>query len=250
MSVDARAAGLVATLVPLAAVVFGAGVIELIPRMLVGGVLVFLGLAFIVEWVWDKRRTLPKLEYVVVLVILAGIIAKGFLPGVVIGLVLAVVLFAINYGRTELVHEVAFGPTYHSNVDRPPAERDALRALGPRVQILRVSGYVFFGMVSGLLERIRKRVEGGTLRYLVVDLRRVTGIDSSAVVAFRKVARIAAANGFELVLTDVPEPVMTRLERGRRGRDGRASCGSSRTSIAGWSGARTGCSPGALPSRR
>ncbi len=159
MSVDARAAGLVATLVPLAAVVFGAGVIELIPRMIVGGVLVFLGLAFIVEWVWDKRRTLPKLEYVVVLVILTGIIAKGFLPGVVIGLVLAVVLFAINYGRTELVHEVAFGPTYHSNVDRPPGEREALRALGARVQILRVSGYVFFGMVSGLLERIRERVE-------------------------------------------------------------------------------------------
>ena len=176
MSVDARAAGLVATLVPLAAVVFGAESIELIPRMIVGGVLVFLGLAFIVEWVWDKRRTLPKLEYLVVLVILTGIIAKGFLPGVVIGLVLAVVLFAINYGRTELVHEVEFGPTYHSNVDRPPAERDALRALGPRVQILRVSGYVFFGMVSGLLERIRKRVEGGSLRYLLVDLRRVTGM--------------------------------------------------------------------------
>jgi SulP family sulfate permease len=214
MSVDARAAGLVATLVPVAAVVFGAGVIELIPRMIVGGVLVFLGLSFIVEWVWDKRRTLPKLEYVVVLVILTGIIARGFLPGVVIGLVLAVVLFAINYGRTELVHEVAFGPTYHSNVDRPPGERDALRALGPRVQILRVSGYVFFGMVSGLLERVRLRVDDGPLRYLVVDLRRATGIDSSAVLAFRKVAQIAEASGFELVLTDVPEPVMTQLELG------------------------------------
>jgi SulP family sulfate permease len=214
MSVDARAAGLVATLVPVAAVVFGASVIELIPRMIVGGVLVFLGLSFIVEWVWDKRRTLPKLEYVVVLVILTGIIARGFLPGVVIGLVLAVVLFAINYGRTELVHEVAFGPTYHSNVDRPPGERDALRALGPRVQILRVNGYVFFGMVSGLLERVRLRVDDGTLRYLVVDLRRATGIDSSAVLAFRKVAQIAKASGFELVLTDVPEPVMTQLELG------------------------------------
>ena len=214
MNVDARAAGLVAALVPVAAVVFGASVIELIPRMIVGGVLVFLGLSFIVEWVWDKRRTLPKLEYVVVLVILAGIIAKGFLPGVVIGLVLAVVLFAINYGRTELVHEVAFGPTYHSNVDRSPGERDALRALGPRVQILRVSGYVFFGMVSGLLERVRLRVDDGPLRYLVVDLRRATGIDSSAVLAFRKVAQIAEASGFELVLTDVPEPVMTQLELG------------------------------------
>ena len=73
----------------------------------------------------------------------------------VIGLVLAVVLFAINYGRTELVHEVAFGDTYRSNVDRPPGEREALRAMGSRVQILRLSGFVFFGTASGLLERIR-----------------------------------------------------------------------------------------------
>jgi sulfate permease, SulP family len=128
--------------------------------------------------------------------------------------VMAVILFAINYGRTELVHEVAFGPMYHSNVDRPPAERDALRALGPSVQILRVSGYVFFGMVSGLLERIRKRVEPGKLRYIVVDMRRATGIDSSAVMSLRKVAQLAATNGFELVFTGVPEPVMAWLVRG------------------------------------
>jgi sulfate permease, SulP family len=214
MSVDARIAGFVAALVPLAAVVFGASVIELIPRMIVGGVLVFLGLAFIVEWVWDKRRTLPALEYVVVLVILAGIIGKGFLFGVVIGLVLAVVLFAINYGRTELIHEVAFGEMFRSNVDRPAGERDALRALGARVQILRMQGFVFFGTASGLLERIRERMEGGSLRFLLVDLHQVTGMDSSAVMSFRKVAQLAHATGFELVFTGVTEPVMTRLQRG------------------------------------
>ena len=146
MNVNARAAGLFAALVPLAAVVFGAAFIELIPRMIVGGVLVFLGLAFIVEWVWDMRRTLPPFEYAIVLVILATIIGRGFLPGVVVGLVLAGVLFAVNYGRIELVREVAFGETYHSNVDRPPSERAALEAMGDRVQILRVHGFVFFGI--------------------------------------------------------------------------------------------------------
>jgi SulP family sulfate permease len=214
MSVNARAAGLVAALVPLAAVVFGASVVELIPRLIVGGVLVYLGLSFMVEWVWDKRRSLPRVEYVVVLVILATIIARGFLPGVVIGLVLAVVLFAINYGRVELVREVAFGDTYHSNVDRPPGERAELRALADRVQILRVSGFVFFGSTNRMLERIRRRVEAGPPRFLVIDLRRVTGVDSSAVVAFVKVMRLAEANGFEVVLTGTSDPVRRQLERG------------------------------------
>jgi SulP family sulfate permease len=214
MNVHARTAGLIAAVVPLAAVVFGASVIEVIPRMIVGGVLIFLGLAFLVEWVWDKRKVLPPVEYGVVLVIVAAIIGKGFLPGVVVGLVLAVVLFAVNYGRTELVRELAFGETYHSNVDRPLAERVALRSAGDAVQILRVNGFVFFGSANSLLERIRKRVEAGPLRFLVIDLRRVTGVDSSAVVAFVKVVHLAEASGFELVFTGVSEAVRKQLERG------------------------------------
>ncbi len=214
MQANARIAGLVATLVPLAAVVFGAPVVELIPRVIVGGVLVFVGLAFLVEWVWDKRKTLPRLEYAIVLLILAVIIGRGLLPGIVVGLVLAVVLFAISYGRIELVREVEFGQTYHSNVDRPTAERAALQAVAGRVQVLRLHGFVFFGTSSGLLERIRRRVEGSAPRFLVVDLRRVSGVDSSAVVSFVKVVGLAHANGFELVFTGASAPVRAQLERG------------------------------------
>ncbi|HUF58657.1 MAG TPA: SulP family inorganic anion transporter [Actinomycetota bacterium] len=215
MRVDARAAGLIAALVPLAAVVVGAEVVGLIPRMIVGGVLVFLGLSFMVEWVWDKRRLLPPLEYAVVVVILLGIIVWGFLVGVVIGLVLAVLLFAISYGRIELVREVAFGETYRSNVDRPATERAELRGLSERVQILRVSGFVFFGSTNRLLERIRRRMEGATPpRFLVIDLRRVTGVDSSAVVSFVKVMRLAEASGSEIVFTAASDPVRAQLARG------------------------------------
>jgi SulP family sulfate permease len=215
MSVDARAAGLIAALVPLAAVVFGAEVVGLIPRMIVGGVLVYLGLSFMVEWVWDKRRLLPPLEYAVVLVILLGIIVWGFLIGVVIGLVLAVVLFAISYGRIELVREVAFGETYRSNVDRPQTERAELRGLSERVQILRVSGFFFFGSTNRLLERIRRRMEEETPpRYLVIDLRRVTGVDSSAIVSFVKVIRLVEAAGSEVVFTAASDAVRAQLARG------------------------------------
>jgi SulP family sulfate permease len=214
MDVNARTAGLVAAVVPISVVVFGTQLVELIPRMIVGGVLAFLGLGFIVEWVWDKRRTLPTLEYVVVLVILAGIVAKGFLPGVVIGLVMAVVLFAVSYGRIELVHEISFGDTYHSNVDRPPTQRAALRTMGERVQILRVHGFVFFGSASGLLERIRKRVETAPPRFLLMDLRQVTGVDASAVMSLVKVIHLAEANGFELVLAGASDPVRKQLGRG------------------------------------
>jgi SulP family sulfate permease len=124
-------------------------------------------------------------------------------------------LFAISYGRIELVREVAFGETYRSNVDRPATERAELRGLSERVQILRVSGFVFFGSTNRLLERIRRRMEETTPpRFLVIDLRRVTGVDSSAVVSFVKVMRLAEAAGSEIVFTGASDPVRAQLARG------------------------------------
>ena len=214
MNVDGRRAGLIAAGVPLAAVVFGGAVVGLIPRMIVGGLLVFVGLAFIVEWVWDTRRSLPRLEYLVVLVILAIVIAQGYLLGIVVGLVFAIVLFVVSYGRVDLVHEVAFGDVYRSAVDRPADERARLRRAADRVQILRLSGFVFFGSTSRLLSRISRRAETDPPSFLVLDLRRVTGVDSSAVVAFAKVVRLADAHGIEVLVTGATDAVRSQLERG------------------------------------
>jgi sulfate permease, SulP family len=214
MGADARAAGLVAAIVPLGVLVFGASVVGLFPRAIVGGVLVFLGLGFMWDWLVVVRRSLPLGEWFVVLAIFATIVAKGLLAGVVIGLILAFALFVVNYAKIELVQEGEFGATYHSNVDRPAAERSVLKEMGNDVQILRVSGFVFFGTASGLLERIRKRVEAGPLRFLLIDLQRVTGMDSSAVMSFRKVAQLAAANRFEMVLSGARDSVRNQLQRG------------------------------------
>jgi sulfate permease, SulP family len=210
----AREVGLVAALVPAAAALFGGQVVGWIPRFLVAGMLVFLGLTFIVDWLVDARRRLQLGEYAVVVAILGAIAFRGYLSGMKVGLVASVILFAFNYSRVELVRQVEFGSTYRSNVDRPPAERQALRELADRVLILRVNGFVFFGMATGLVERIRKRVEAGSPRFLIVDLRRATGMDSSAVMAIRKVAGLAEATGFELVFTGGPKAVLAKLRHG------------------------------------
>ena len=48
----------------------------------------------------------------------------------------------------------------------------------------------------------------------MIDLRRVTGVDSSAVVAFVKVLRLAEAAGSEIVFTAASGPVREQLARG------------------------------------
>jgi SulP family sulfate permease len=211
MGGGAREVGLVAALVPAGAALFGGQMVGWIPRVLVAGLLVFLGLAFIADWLVDARRDLARGEYVVVLAVFAAIAFRGYLSGLQVGLVASAILFALNYSRIDLARQVEFGSTYRSNVERPPAERQALLEMADRVLILRVNGFVFFGMASGLVERIRTRVAAGPLRFLIVDLRRATGMDASAVMAFRKVAELAETNGFELVFAGGPDAVVRKL---------------------------------------
>jgi SulP family sulfate permease len=214
MDVDGRGAGLVAALVPLATVAFGASIVGLIPRMIVGGVLVFVGLSLLAAWLIDMRHSLPLGEYLIVPAIVVTIATKGILAGLELGLILAVILFAVNYGRVDLVREVPFGAAFRSNVDRPPGDRVILEGLAERVQILRLNGFVFFGTARGLLERISKRAQGRPIRFLLLDLRRVTGVDASGVFAFRKIALLAEASGFEVVFADASDRVQSQVQRG------------------------------------
>ena len=176
-----------------------------------------MGLSFLVEWLVDARRTMPVREYAIVLVILAVIVGWGLLSGVALGLVWAVVLFAVSYSRTDFVRQTLTGAEFRSNVDRPPVEAEELRALGEQVHILRLQGFMFFGTASGLLEHIRSRIEDRDrppVRFLVLDFRRVSGVDSSAVLAFRKVMQLAKVEGAEVVFTALPDQVRTQLEQG------------------------------------
>ncbi len=217
MAVSPRVAGFVGSAVALATLTLGGGIVALIPRMLLGGTVLLLGLGFLVDWVIDARRSLPRWEWIIVLAILATIIGWGLLPGVAVGLVLALVLFAVSYSRADVVRSVSSGVELRSNVDRPLVEREALRALGEHVHVIGLQGFVFFGTATEVLDRIRDRVRAEGIppvRFLVVDLRRVTGVDSSAVLAFQRAAELGTAAGFQLVLTGATPSVRRQIQRG------------------------------------
>ena len=143
---------------------------------------------------------------------------RGYVPGFVVGIVLSVVLFAISYGRVDLVHEVAFGDVYRSNVDSSRPERERLRARADEVQILRVNGHVFFGSTDRLLDRIRARADAGAPpHFLVIDLEHVTGVDASALAALAKAEGLASSAGTEITITGASDTVRRRLVRGGSG---------------------------------
>jgi sulfate permease, SulP family len=217
-----RATGVVVALVGAGTLLVGFAAVTLVPVPIVGGLLALLGFSFLSDWLLDGWRTLPRADHGVVVLIMLVIATTGLLPGIAVGLAAAVVLFVVRSSRVPVVKHALAGTHNRSNVERHPRERRALQALGDRLLVLELQGFVFFGTASGILGEVEAHGgarEGG---YVVLDLRRTSGLDSSAVVSLQRLGRRLEARGGTLVLSGVRPGVRTQFEHAglRCGPDG------------------------------
>ena len=212
-----RLVNLVSGLVCGAALFFGASLFSYVPKLVLGGMLLYLGLTFMLEWLIDARRVLPTIDYLLVWVIVVIIAAIGFLQGIVAGVLIAAILFVITYSRVNIIRNTLNGSAFHSNVDRPRAHRELLEHYGAEIYILRLQGFIFFGTIQTVLNRIRLRLADASrpkLGFVVLDFRQVTRLDSSAVFGITRLKQLAEANKFLMVWTQVSAPIQKQLERG------------------------------------
>ncbi|MEH6584782.1 MAG: SulP family inorganic anion transporter, partial [Halioglobus sp.] len=193
---------------------FGMSLIAWFPKAVLAGLLVFLGWSLLERWLIEARSQLPPLEYLVVVIIVVVVAAVGFLEGVVVGLLCAILLFVINYSRINVVRYALTGTERRSNVERNSAEEKYLRDNGGNVLILKLQGYLFFGTAAALATRIEDRLEDSELPplcYAALDFAQVTDMDSSAALSFMKLAQEAAKSNFFLLLTGLTPAMQDRL---------------------------------------
>lgn len=209
-----RLTGLIAAAVCGVATVVGGAALGYVPTIVFGALLVYLGLSFLWEWVVTARRRLPAVDYAIVLLILGVIATVGFLPGVVVGIIAAVVMFVVSYSRTSIVKHELSGTTLRSRVTRSADDRAALEALGDQAYFLQLQGFIFFGTANGLLEQVRARARRTSTRYVALDFRQVIGFDSTALLSFDKMRQLARDNGFTMVLSSLSPGLRRQFSRG------------------------------------
>src|SRR6185295_11474696 len=160
---------------------FGASLLSLIPKLIAGGLIFFVGLSFLTEWLYDAWFQLPRIDYVLVWVILVVVGAVGFLAGVATGIIIAVVLFVVNYSRIDIIKDALTGTSYQSSTERPFEHRQLIRRVGEQIQILRLHGFIFFGTSQSLVNRVNDRIsdtEHEKLHYPILDFQHVSALDS------------------------------------------------------------------------
>ncbi len=197
-----RGPAVAAAVALIAVVLLGGVVLEQVPQFVIGGLLLFVGIDFMVEWLWGSRRRMNRLDYSLMVGIVVIIATVGFLPGVAVGLVAAIALFVIRYSRIDVVKHSLTAREHQSNIERPQIDAEYLQALGDSALILELQGFIFFGTASRVIGHVRSQLDANeALRSVICDFRLVTGLDSSAVVLFERIALLAQDRDLVLTLT-------------------------------------------------
>lgn len=217
-----RIAGIVAALMAAAALFFGTELLGYLPRLVVGGLLASMGITILDKWLIQSWRRLPRGEYLVVPLILLTIAGLGFIEGLILGLLAALIQFVLKYSRTTVVRYALSGTDARSTVERQLDDERFLSRQGAQVLALKLRGYLFFGTAAQLSGRVRTRVmdpSEARLRYLLLDFKGVYGIDSSAAHEFRRLRLLAGQQGFTIVLTAMTPELLGRLHAGKPSED-------------------------------
>ena len=212
----ARLTGLVAAFPALLALAFGGPMLGLVPKPLFGALLLWIGANLLLDWAVLTQRQLRNRDYALLLGVLGVIVAFGPLYGIGAGLLVALVLFAVDYARVDIVRARIDGTCFRSSVERSEQARQTLDKKGRQILVYRLQGFVFFATAARLREELAERLEQGSeaVRYVLLDFAAVTGFDSSTVMTLVRFERLALAHGFTLVLTGLKQDALDHLTRG------------------------------------
>ena len=185
------------------------------PRPVLAGLLIYLGLALLREWLWDAFFKLPLREYVLIVAILVLIAIQGIITGVAFGILVASGFFASSYSRANYIRHNLSGRTHRSNKERSLEESAALRERAGVARALCLQGYLFFALASSLVETCRTLIVHEGVRYLLLDFRMVQGLDASAALGFAKLHQLCARSQVTLVLSGLRPELAAVLDQMR-----------------------------------
>jgi SulP family sulfate permease len=210
-------AGLLTAIICALVFIFGLDLVAYTPRFVLGALLVYLGISYLREWLLKTWHKFSRLEYLVIPIILMTAITIGFLEGMLVGLVAAVILFVIKYSQTKVIRFVATGAALNSNVDRNSTAQGLIRENGEQLLIMGLQGYLFFGTAGHVYSELADRakdMQKERLKYAVLDFSQVTGLDASAALNFQRMAQLASRASFKLLIAGLESELLLRLEKG------------------------------------
>jgi sulfate permease, SulP family len=192
-----------------------APLISYMPIAALAGLMIYIAYTLVDRWTGDLvRRLRVAPEHRVEIVLNLGIVA-----GVALVLALANVMaaFALGVSATILmllarlsgspVRRMLDGSVRTSLKIRRDADRARLHSLGHCIRIFELDGEIFFGTADTL--RVQVEALPREVRYLILDFRRVHGIDASGARGLHMIGSLATRHGMRVLFSHVREGDLT-----------------------------------------
>lgn len=215
MGITGRLAGVSVAVVMAAAALFGAKYLSVLPIGVFAAIVAYLGIDLLFTWLWTERQKLPSGDFAIVLLILAVSATVGLLQAIAVGLLAASIRFVTAYARIDVVRVRTSVASMRSSVERALPQMQYLSQYGGKAVVYELYGYLFFGTAYRLLTELSAVATTGETRpeFILVDFKRVTGIDASAAYALGKLHGTCEDNGLELYVSGLAPKVEAQFRK-------------------------------------
>ena len=204
---------IISSLVCVVMAVFGSAIIPWMPKLLVGATVFLFAYQLFFEWMYENVRGFQPIDFAIVLIILGTVIFVGFMAGIAVGILLALLLFVLRYSMISAVQGQYSLASYRSSVERSQSSNLVLDQFGGECLVYTLRGFLFFGTANAILDTIRDdaKVRSGHFKVILLDLKRVTGMDISALNTFVQLKTLCEISGVQLVYSGVESELRNSL---------------------------------------
>ena len=199
-----------------------AGAFALAAFLLLGGVIAWVpigalaGLLLMVAWnMFDRgmfrlaARRATRIDFLIIATVV--VVAQfGLILASMVGVGLAILLFIRDQILASVIAGLVHLDRTHSKRKRLLAEKELLAEHGRKAAVVQLQGNLFFGTTDQLFSELEPEL--GTLRYLLVDLRRVHSMDYTAGHLLEQMRARLQERGGELLFSGMPSHLPSRQD--------------------------------------
>src|SRR5258706_8641818 len=146
---------------------------------------------------WASRKSVLDLAVILLVAVLS--VAVDIVLAVLLGVAMAALLFLVRMSRW-VIRRTYRCSGVRSRKARPGAEMEALARSGSRILAMELQGALFFGSAEKLAGEIASQTARDT-GYVILDLRRITEVDSTGSRILLEINAELATRGVRLLIS-------------------------------------------------
>ncbi len=171
------------------------------------------GILLVIAWrMFDKsifrlmRYPAGRLDFAVIAVVILVAVTVDLIAATGVGVALAILLFIRDQALSSVVKRKYYLNQVSSKTRRLSSQREVLNRLGDQGVFCELQGNLFFGTADQLFSQLEADLR--TRRFVLLDMRRVKSMDSTAAHIFEQMNAQLTERGGQLLFSGVPSGLL------------------------------------------